>query len=105
MYEGTIEIKRAAKSPASGLLVASFVKKYVEIEQKPAKTGAKKTQMFLISIGRKKASRLHLTEAAVPMIPGKIVPPTVRPSGYQDSESNQFQREYQPSLTKNLVVL
>ena len=74
------------------------------MEQKPAKTGARKTQILRISIGKKSASKVHFIEAAVPMIPGKIVPPMTRPSGYQDSESYQFQKEYQPSLVRNLVV-
>ena len=70
----------------------------------PAKTGAKNTQIFLISMGRKRASKVHFAVAAVPMIPGKIVPPMTRPRGYHDSESYQFQKEYQPSATRYLVV-
>ena len=48
---GTIEMNKPAKSPASDLLVISFAKKYEEIAVKEAKTGAKNTQMFLISTG------------------------------------------------------
>ena len=44
-------------------------------------------------------------EAAVPIIPGKIVPPMTLPRGYHDSLSYQFQKAYQPSLAKNFVVL
>ena len=74
------------------------------MEQNPAKTGARKTQILRISIGKKSASKVHFIEAAVPIIPGKMVPPMTRPSGYHDSESYQFQKEYQPSWVKNLVV-
>jgi hypothetical protein len=91
MYEGTIEMKRAAKSPASDLLVHSLVKKYVEIDVNPAKTGARKTHTFLISIGKERKSAIHLILADVTMIPGKMVPPITLPRGYQDSLSNQFQ--------------
>ena len=73
------------------------------MEQKPAKTGARKTQIFRMSIGRNSASRLHLKVAAVPMMPGKIVPPMTRPSGYHDSESYQFHRAYHPSYTRYFV--
>lgn len=83
----------------------SFVKKYVTIAVRPEKVGAKKTQMFLISMGIDIASRNHLALAAVPIIPGKMVPPITLPRGYHDSLSYQFHKAYQPSLAKNFVVL
>jgi len=91
MYEGTIEMKSADKRPASERLVHSLVKKYVEMEVKPANTGAKKMHTFLISIGKERKSATHLMLAEVTMIPGKIVPPMTLPRGYQNSLSNQFQ--------------
>jgi len=85
-------MKSAAKSPVSTLLVHSFARRYVEMDVNPANTGAKNTQMFLISIGKVKKSRVHLIMLDVTMIPGKIVPPMTLPSGCQDSESYQFQK-------------
>ena len=46
---------------------------------------------------------LYIT-AAVYMIPGYTVPPTIRPSGYQDRESNQFQNLYEPWSTSTRVL-
>src|SRR5450830_521006 len=104
MYDGTIDINKAAKSPASGLFEHSLVKKYVEIDVRPANTGAMKTHTFLMSIGKDRKSEIHLMEADVTMMPGKMVPPMTRPSGYQDSLSNQFQKSYTPFCAKYLVV-
>ena len=59
MYDGITAMKSAAKSPASALFVHSLVKKYADIAVKPENTGARKTQMFLISIGKAIASRNH----------------------------------------------
>ena len=98
-------MKRAASSPASDLLHASFVKKKVAMEVKLANIGAIKTQTFLMSTGNEKNSAVHLKEAAVAMRPGKIVPPMTLPRGNQDSESNQFQKLYMPSCARYLVVL
>ena len=84
-------MKRAERRPASGLFVHSLVKKYVEIDVRPAKTGARNTQTLRISIGNERKSAIHLIDADVTIIPGKIVPPITLPKGYHDSLSNQFQ--------------
>lgn len=52
-------MNNAAKSPASGLLLHSLVKKYVETEVNPANTGAKKTHTFLMSTGKESKSPNH----------------------------------------------
>ena len=98
-------MNKAAKRPASARLVHSLVKKKVEMAVNPENTGARKTQIFLMSIGSETASRSHLVLAAVPIIPGKTVPPITLPRGYQDSESYQFQKAYQPSFARNFVLL
>jgi hypothetical protein len=70
MYPGTIEIKRAEINPASDLPTTSFAKKYIEIEVNPAKTGAKKTHTFLISIGNKRVFNIQCNPAEVNINPG-----------------------------------
>ena len=50
-------MKRAEKSPASDFLVISLVRPYPARAVKAAKTGAKKTQTFLISTGKPMAWR------------------------------------------------
>jgi len=44
-------MNKAANKPAPCFLVIYVVSKYAAIELNDAKTGAKKTQIFLISIG------------------------------------------------------
>jgi hypothetical protein len=44
-------MKRAASRPAPCFLVTSVVRRYAAIEVRLAKIGARKTQMFLISMG------------------------------------------------------
>ena len=105
MYDGMTDMKRAAKRPASGRFVHSLVKKKVDIAVNPENTGARKTQILRMSIGSETASNNHLALAAVPIMPGKTVPPITLPSGYHDSLSYQFQKAYHPSLVKNLVDL
>lgn len=51
IYEGTIDMNKAANSPDPFLPVASFVNKQVANAVNPANEGAKKTQTFLISTG------------------------------------------------------
>ena len=41
----------------------------------------------------------------VNIIPGYVVPPIIRPKGYHDSGSYQFQKEYAPSLVRYFVTL
>ena len=51
MYEGTIDMNKAANNPDPFFPVASFVNRYVARAVSPANEGAKKTQTFLISTG------------------------------------------------------
>ena len=52
IYEGTIDMKSAAKRPAPFFPVASFVNRYVARAVNPANDGAKKTHTFLMSTGK-----------------------------------------------------
>jgi len=59
MHAQFTDKNRAANRPTSGRFVASLPRRYIDIHYITENTGAVKTQIFLISKGNDKISRIH----------------------------------------------
>jgi len=91
-------MKLAAKRPAPADH-SSLVSRYVEMEVRPLKTGARNTQMSRMWTGMLSTCSSQWIPPEVIIRPGYTVPPTILPSGYQARSSNQLRKLYQPFCT------